>query len=80
MFHAGFFRQVLADKAVGVFISAPFPRMVRSSKETFDRSLSLYFLVAVELSPVVKGNGNKLTFVLLDGLDASLRDQKRGSS
>ncbi len=54
--------------------------MIRSSEEAFDRGLSLYFLVAMELSAIVKGNGYKPAVVLLDGLDASLSDQEGGPS
>ena len=79
MLHASSFWQVLANKAIGIFVSAPFPGMIRGGEETLDRGLSLYFLVAMELSTVVKGDGDELALVLLDGLDAGLSDLEGGS-
>lgn len=68
----------MADEAIGVFVGASFPRMVGSSKETRYRGLRLNVLIAMELSAIVKGYGDKLTLVLLDGLYTGLSDQDRG--
>src|ERR1044072_8574900 len=60
-------RQILAQKPVGVFIGAAFPRVVRGSEEEAGAELALDVLVAMEFGAVVGSDGvDGMRFVAQD--------------
>ena len=59
----GAFRKVLADEAVGVFVSATFPGVVRSCEVDGNAKLSFDGFVGVEFSAVIGGDGFEPVFV-----------------
>ena len=70
--HACAFREILPDEAVGVFIRASLPGVVRSCEEEGDAVGLLDFFVAMELAAVVGCDGLEACWALLHELPKAL--------
>src|SRR4029077_4912307 len=64
--HAGAFGHVLADQAVGVFIGAALPRVMRRREVERDARGALELYVVVELGAVVGGDGFESLWMTAD--------------
>lgn len=53
----GALREVLADQAVGVLVCASLPGMMRGSEVDLGAKVPLEALVAMELCPIIRGDG-----------------------
>lgn len=67
--HAGAFRQVLADQAVGVLVGSAFPGVVRIGEVERDASSGFDALVIMELGAIVRRDGFDGTRVLPNQVD-----------
>ncbi len=69
--HAGAFRQVLADQAIGVLVGSAFPGVVRIGEVERDASSGLDALVIMELGAVVSGDGLDGVGMLSNQIDST---------
>ncbi len=69
--HARPFRQILADETIGIFITAPLPRMIRTGEVKERLRPRFDLLVVVELRAVVSSDGLERALVTVDQPDDS---------
>lgn len=77
--HALTFRQVLPNQAVGVFVAAALPRVVRGGEVKDGAGMLLDLLVIVELRAIITGDGRKRPGVLIDKMDDAAVERGRGA-
>lgn len=77
--HAGAFRQVLADQAIGVLVGSAFPGVVRIGEVERDASSGFDALVIMELGAVVSGDGLDGVGVLSNQIDSTRGQSGRGA-
>ena len=69
--HAGAFRDVLSDQAIGVLVSTSLPGVVRSGEVEGHLSRTLNGSVVMELGAIVGGDGLEVLGVLPDESDSA---------
>jgi hypothetical protein len=68
-----FFRDILSDKFIGIFVQTSFPRGIRMRKEELSFKFSSHFLVLEELRTVIRGDGMHV-------IDERQQERKDGSA